>query len=94
MSLCRVVGVPETTRVVSLKLIPGGRVGVPLVLASVYVVEPSPPVASGSVRLVMAAFCVHVWSAMVLAPNDGELSWVMVMSKVTLAVSSSSSVTV
>ena len=35
MSLCSVVGVPETTRVLALKLIPGGSVGVPLVRASV-----------------------------------------------------------
>ena len=42
----------------------------------------------------MAAFWVQVWSAMVLSPNEGSLSWVMVMLKVTLAVSSSSSVTV
>ena len=85
---------PDTPRDVESKLTPGGSVGVPLVRSSVYVVTPSPPVASGSVRVVSAAFCTQVWSAMVLEPNEGSLSSVMVMSKVWLAVSLSLSVTV
>ena len=78
----------------ALKLIPGGSVGVPELRASVYVLDPSPPVASGSVRLVIAAFCVQVWSATVLDPNDGSVSSVMVMSNVSVAVSPLASVTV
>ena len=42
----------------------------------------------------MALFCAQVWSATVLCPNEGSLSWVMVMLKVWLAVSPSLSVTV
>ena len=77
-----------------MKLIPSGSGGEPLLRASVYVVTPSPPVAAGSVWLVIASFCAHDWFGTVPLPNVGSLSSVIVMLNVELAVSPLASVTV
>ena len=64
-----VVGVPDSVRVPALNDSPAGGSG-----PSAYVTVPSPPVAAGSTRFMIAVCGVYLWFATVAVPKSGGLA--------------------
>ena len=60
------VGVPDSVRVPASNDRPAGGSGL-----SAYVTVPSPPVAAGSTRFMIAVFGVYIWFATVAVPKSG-----------------------